>query len=173
VRERRVRHCLHLLESLPRTPLSLEQTRLLDRNGNPIRDLDLYVKEWEASFEFDFVDPADFTDAERAVWERLDAVFAAIGGRPKRVKEVLVSTTMRPMAGRHFEAVGVWEPRERRIVIRRDQLTSIESFAGTVLHEVAHATSGAPDISIEFEQALTESLGTVTAVSRAGGPSAT
>jgi hypothetical protein len=135
--------------------------KLKDANGDPIRDLDLYVKEWEASFEFDFVDPADFTDAERAVWDRLDAVFAAIGGRPKRVKEVLVSTTMRPMAGRHFEAVGVWEPRARRIVIRRDQLASIESFAGTVLHEVAHATSGAPDVSLEFEQALTDSLGTV------------
>jgi hypothetical protein len=67
------------------------------------------------------------------------------------------------MPGKHFEAVGVWEPRERRIVIRRDQLASIESFAGTVLHEVAHAVSGAPDISLEFEQALTDSLGTVTA----------
>ena len=49
MRERRVRHCLHLLESLPRTPLCLEQTRLLDRNGNPIRDqtqkLDLLLPE--------------------------------------------------------------------------------------------------------------------------------
>jgi hypothetical protein len=137
--------------------------KLKDANGDPIRDLDLYIKEWDASFQFDFVDPADFTDAERAVWGRLDAVFAAIGGRPKRVKEVLVSKTMRPMAGRGFEAVGVWEPRERRIVIRRDQLASIESFAGTVLHEAAHATSGAPDISLEFEVALTDSLGTVAA----------
>jgi hypothetical protein len=137
--------------------------KMKDVDGNPIRDLDLYIKEWEASFEFDFVDPDNLTDAERKVWDRLDAVFAAIGGRPNGVEEVLVSTTMRPMAGRHFEAVGVWEPRERRIVIRRDQLASIESFAGTVLHEVAHATSGAPDISLEFEQALTESLGTVTA----------
>ena len=126
--------------------------KLKDANGNPIRDLDLYVKEWDASFQFDFVDSSDLTDAERAVWNRLDAVFATIGGRPKRVKEVLVSTTMRPQAGRHFEAVGVWEPRERRIVIRRDQLASIETFAGTVLHEAAHATSGAPNISLEFEQ---------------------
>ncbi|HEY7876203.1 MAG TPA: ATP-binding protein [Actinomycetota bacterium] len=137
--------------------------RMKDVDGNPIRDLDLYVREWDASFQFDFVDPDDFTEAERAVWSRLDAVFDALGGRPRRVKDVLVSTTMRPMAGQHFEAVGVWEPREGRIVVRRDQLASIESFAGTVLHEVAHATSGAPDVSLEFEHALTDSLGTVAA----------
>jgi hypothetical protein len=135
---------------------------MTDASGKPMRDLDAYLEEWDASFQFDFVDPADFTAEELTVWETLEPIFATIGGRPKRVRDVFVSTTMRPQAGRHFEAVGVWEPRERRIVIRRDQLGAIETFAATVLHEAAHAVSGAPDVSFDFEQALTEFLGTVT-----------
>jgi hypothetical protein len=66
---------------------------------------------------------------------------------------------MRLEPGRHYEAVGVWEPAERWIVIRRDQLLALESFAGTVLHETAHAISGASDVSIDFELALTDLLG--------------
>ena len=37
------------------------------------------------------------------------------------------------------------------------------TFAGTVLHELSHALSGAPDMSIEFEQKLTEELGAIVA----------
>ena len=48
------------------------------------------------------------------------------------------------------EALGVWEPSIKRIVIKREQLTKIELYAGTLLHEAAHALSGAGDVSREF-----------------------
>ncbi|MEA2433387.1 MAG: hypothetical protein QOG54_844 [Actinomycetota bacterium] len=134
-------------------------SKIKDAKGNPIRDLDRYKKEWNESFQFDFVALEELTEAERTVWNQLDALFEAIGGRPRRIKEVRVSTTMRLEPGRHYEAVGVWEPAERWIVIRRDQLLALESFAGTVLHETAHAISGASDVSIDFELALTDLLG--------------
>jgi hypothetical protein len=62
------------------------------------------------------------------------------------------------------EPVGVWEPGEGRIIVKRTQLQSLPpdalpKFAGTVLHELSHALSGAPDVSLEFEQQLTEELG--------------
>jgi hypothetical protein len=63
------------------------------------------------------------------------------------------------MEGRFQEAVGVWEPGEGRIIVKRSQLESLPRFAGTVLHELSHALSGAPDMSLEFEQQLTEDLG--------------
>ena len=34
---------------------------------------------------------------------------------------------------------------------------------GTVLHKLSHALSGAPDMSLEFEQQLTEELGRIVA----------
>lgn len=136
---------------------------LRDVAGNPIRDLDRYRDEWQTSFHFTFVDPADFSAAERAVFEALPRIFAARGGRPRHVKEVCVSETMRLMEGQYQEAIGVWDPADARIVVKRTQLQSLAKFAGTVLHELSHALSGAPDVSLDFEQQLTEELGGVVA----------
>ena len=41
-------------------------------------------------------------------------------------------------------------------------MKNIKSFAGTLLHEVAHATSGANDVSSEFEDELTKYLGEIS-----------
>jgi hypothetical protein len=132
---------------------------LRDALGNPMRDLDRYRDEWQDSFLFTFVDPAEFSATERAVWEALARIFAARGGRPRNVRDVRVSETMRLMEGRYQEAVGVWEPDEGWIIVKRSQLKSLRDFAGTVLHELSHALSGASDVSLEFEQQLTEELG--------------
>lgn len=136
---------------------------LEDITGAPIVDLDRYRSQWNDSFQFSFVDPAELTADERAIFERTGAILDLVGGRPKQVRDILVSTTMRLGATGYAEAAGLWEPSEHRIVIKRDQLRSIESYAGTLLHEVAHATSGTADISAGFEEALTAELGDVAA----------
>jgi hypothetical protein len=136
---------------------------LRDALGNPMRDLDRYRNEWQDSFRFTFIDPADFSVAESAVWNTLPRIFAARGGRPRHVNDVRISETMRLMEGRYQEALGVWEPGEGRIIVKRTQLQSLADFAGTVLHELSHALSGAPDVTLEFEEQLTKELGGVAA----------
>ena len=59
--------------------------------------------------------------------------------------------------------MGVWEPAEGWIIVKRSQLQSLADFAGTVLHELSHALGGAPDMSLEFEQQLTRELGGIVA----------
>lgn len=68
---------------------------------------------------------------------------------------------MRLGASGYAQASGLWELKEGRIVVKRDQLRSLESYAGTLLHEVSHAASGTPDISGAFEDALTAEAGRV------------
>jgi hypothetical protein len=136
---------------------------LVDASGSPMRDLDQYRQEWTDSFQFTWVEPADLTPNELIVWNNLARIFDARGGRPTVVRDVRVSETMRLMQGSFREAVGLWEASERRIIIKRDQLASIERFAGTILHEAAHAVSNAPDVSIEFEEALTGEIGSLVA----------
>jgi len=62
-----------------------------------------------------------------------------------------------------MESVGLWEQAKRRIVVKRDQLKNLESYAGTLLHETAHALSGAGDVSREFELELTRIIGQISA----------
>lgn len=51
---------------------------------------------------------------------------------------------------------------EERIIIKRTQLRSLKEFAGTLLHEIAHAKSGTNDISRAFEDELTGLLGLIS-----------
>jgi hypothetical protein len=59
--------------------------------------------------------------------------------------------------------LGIWESAERRVVIRRDQLSGIASYAGTLLHEIGHMVSGSSDGTLDFEVVLSELLGRVAA----------
>jgi hypothetical protein len=133
----------------------------VDITGAPIVDLERYKAQWNESFEFSFVDPSELSSAERAVFDRTDEVLELRGGRPATVRDILISTTMRIGATGYAEASGVWEPKEGRIVIKRDQLATLDAYAGTLLHEVAHAVSGTSDVSAGFEDALTADAGTV------------
>ena len=58
--------------------------------------------------------------------------------------------------------VGLWISEKNEIMIKRSQLQSISQYAGTLLHECAHAISGADDVSRDFEQKLTEIIGIIS-----------
>jgi hypothetical protein len=128
-----------------------------DLSGKPIQDLSQFKKTWNESFEFKFVSPDELTPSERAVYDATPKIVALIGGLPTCIKEIWVSETMRMETHVFDEAVGLWDP--PNIIIKRTQLGSLEVYAGTLLHEIAHARSGAPDVSSEFEQSLSELLG--------------
>ena len=134
---------------------------LTDSQGEPVRDLEAYATEWNESFQFQFVKEEDLTRSERAIFDQTDSIFKLIGGKPTTIKQVLISKTMRTDTIGYREADGVWEPGAQRIIIKRDRLKGLHAYASTLLHETAHATSGAGDISGEFEQELTELIGAI------------
>jgi len=130
-----------------------------DLAGNPIRDLSRFRQEYNESFEFKFVSPNNMTPTERTVYDAIPKIVSLIGGLPPNVKEIMISETMRTETHALVEATGLWEPAFSRIIIKRAQLQSLRGFAGTLLHEIAHAQSGAEDITREFEVSLTNLLG--------------
>jgi len=137
---------------------------LKDIQGNPVRDLLVYQAEWNSSFEFKFVSRDDLTLAERKVFDRWQQIVRLVGGLPAVVREVRVSETMRPDFGTGGECQGLWEPDKKRIIVKRSELASLTSFAGTLLHEITHANSGYQDVSREFESALTDVIGQLSSV---------
>lgn len=86
-----------------------------------------------------------------------------VGGLPSKVREVKVSETMCPVFLTANEAVGLWDPASSSIVIKRTQLKTLSAFAGTLLHEIAHTSSGCGDVTRDFESELTRMLGILAA----------
>lgn len=136
---------------------------ITDIKGNPVRDLGVYQREWSESFEFKFVSSDKLTASERKVFEQRQRIAALVGGVPKKVKNIKVSETMRPDFLTGVVTQGLWDQTSGSIIILRKQLGTLPDFAGTLLHEIAHAKTGHVDVSREFESALTEMLGQVAA----------
>ena len=135
---------------------------LTDLDGNPMVDLRAFQEEWNDSFTFSFVDRSDLSKRERAVFDLTDAVveLAGVSLEDAGVEGIYVSETMRLDEG-GSEIIGLCEHDTGRIIIRRDQLGSVITWCGTLLHELEHAVSGAGDCTFAFEEALTHRLGTL------------
>lgn len=131
----------------------------VDTEGNAIQDLGNFVSEWNDCFEFKFVPPDKLAHAERSVFDMTGRIAGLVGGLPTQVQAVKISETMRPETGGFSEALGLWNAPD--IIIKRSELASVERYAAVLLHEIAHARSGATDITMGFEQELTDLLGKV------------
>ena len=129
---------------------------LSDLNGNPILDVGGFVKVWNASFVYDFVDPAKLSRSESQSWGILPELLRLAGDHAKRVREVRISTTMRLDEGA-YETEGVWD--SPNVVVKRSVLDSPRHFARVVLHEIAHASSNANHGSLMFMAAIDDLAG--------------
>lgn len=134
-----------------------------DIEGNSIRDLQQFIKEYNESFKLEVVPPDKLSEAEKKIFALTDKIFTLIGGRPPMIKEVVIAEKLRQKLDSPFGTVGLWEKETGRIYIKRSQLASLEEYAGTLLHEAAHAISGASDVSREFELELSKLLGIIAA----------
>ena len=129
-----------------------------DEAGGAMRDMRQYVAELNRRFEFRFVDPADLSRTEKEVWDKTAPILKPVGAQ-HLAGGMRVSETMRPG---HLDADGIWDG--ERIIIKRSALETLGGFAGVLLHEAAHATSGRMDVTRDFEDELTRMLGSVAAL---------
>jgi len=134
---------------------------LKDASGKTMLDLDQFRVEWNESFEFNFIDKKDLTKQERKIFEMTDKILGFVGGKPKQVKVIKISETMRLETHSFAEAAGLWDASTGTVIIKRNQLKNLRNYAGTLLHEITHVKSGASDISSRFEQHLTFVIGSI------------
>jgi hypothetical protein len=124
--------------------------------GPQVRTVEKYVEEYNASFQYRFVDPQKLTREERHVFDRTPQIIALVGVSQSSAPEIRISETMRAT---NDDTGGFWDPSIPAIVIKRTQLSSLLNYAAILLHELGHATSGTVDATREFEQVLTNYLG--------------
>lgn len=132
-----------------------------DLSGKPIIDISQFTTTYNDSFSFDFVAIENLTPKEREVYNLTNDILNLIDGKPRIVRDIKISTTMRKDFFSEGETVGVWEPNTGSIIILRKMLNSIKDYAGTLIHEAIHAKSGMGDISRNFEHELTVAIGQV------------
>ena len=124
--------------------------------GPQVRTLEAYVHEYNASFEYKFVELQQLTREERRIYDFTPKILSLIGFNPDRVPKIRISETMRVTTD---NTEGVWDSSITAIVIKRSKLSSLVGYAATLLHEIGHATTGTVDATREFESVLTDYLG--------------
>jgi hypothetical protein len=131
-----------------------------------LRTMQGFIVEYNQSFSYQFVDRDQLRDNERRIFDRSPEILELVTIRPQSAPPIRISETMRVGLD---TTEGVWDPAIQSIVIKRSQLRSLAEYAGTLLHEAAHATTGAQDVTRQFESVLTDYLGQTArgAVSRA------
>lgn len=129
--------------------------------GPELRTLDVYAREFNASFQYEFIEPDNLTKAEKAVFDLTPRILALVMQPVTQLPSVKISRTMRVTS---TDAQGVWDSAIASIVIKRDCLVSLPRYAGTLLHETAHAIFGVADVTTAFELALTGYLGTLASI---------
>ncbi|MFM9965342.1 MAG: ATP-binding protein [Planctomycetaceae bacterium] len=136
---------------------------ITDVTGRPVTELRQFIEQRNASFQFSWVLPEALTPAERDVWSHVTEILDFLGGRPRIVKDIRISETMQSNPYSSKETVGLWVSQDGWIIVKRSELKSLSSFAGTLLHEAIHAKYGVSDVSRDFEHYLTVLSGTLAA----------
>lgn len=123
-----------------------------------VMTLEKYSQSKNNAFSGDALNISDLTPAEQEVYNMMPEILAFMNGLPGVIASVKISEELYTDEKKTI-TLGLWDAKTRTIWIRRSQLQSIESFAGTLIHECTHAASRCGDVSRAFESALTENLG--------------
>ena len=138
-----------------------DNNRIEDGNAITFGD---YVDDWNDSFEFEFVEEKDLTKKEKKIFSKTTQILQLVGWTEEGMPQVRISEGLQ--RERDYSsgslitvaAVGLYQPL-LGIIIHRVQLESLATYASTLLHEAAHASSGATDATRAFENQLTAYLG--------------
>ncbi len=131
-----------------------------ENSENIVRTFTQFQAERSNNFEFDFVSINNLNYSEKLIWDSVPEILSIVGGKPSNVNEIVISEVMERDPYTFRPAAGLWRPSENQIVIKRSVLSEGKArFIGVLLHELAHAISGATDATRAFESELTRLLG--------------
>lgn len=130
------------------------------KEGETLTTARQYVREEQSRFTPTVVSINSLSVSEHKIYDQTEKILDLIGGKPLKVKTIQIVDKI--YESEIFdETVGLWIPAEGRILVKRKQLGSLKDYAGTLLHECAHAISGEDDVSRGFEAELTNIIGII------------
>lgn len=142
--------------------LSDSLSDMKDDAGRPIRNLETFAEEVRDSLSYQEVSLQSLSKEELERWGKRDEILNMVGPMSDCILEVKLVESI-DFAFDQVETLGLWQRDSGTILVSRSQLKSLDSLAGTLLHERAHASSGRPDVDRGFESELTEYIGRLAA----------
>lgn len=76
----------HEIITIPEN-LKLKVQDSKDLSGNPIVDIGQFILNYNDSFTFNFVDPEQLNDKEKAIYQYTQEIIDIFGGKPKKSKK--------------------------------------------------------------------------------------
>lgn len=137
-------------------------TAIVAASGTTVNDISHYVNQRNQNFEFQFVNPSQLSELEKTIFELNKDVLSIIDSvEPKQsnINAILISETMQKDEYSFSPAEGLYQAVEKRIIIKRSVLSDKKRFLSVLIHEIAHAISGASDATRMFESELSSLLG--------------
>lgn len=132
-----------------------------DEEGQPIATVDVFMEDYVLSFQYEFIDELKLSKNEKEIFSQKNKICTYFKMSPYSNK-IKISESIRPTVYGD-DVCGEYDKDQDIIIIRRDQLDSYQDFMGTLIHELIHAKTGFPDVNREFELALTDVIGTLSA----------
>jgi len=130
-----------------------------DVDGNVIREFDQFRIERNDNFEFEFIPIDDLNEIEKQNYYLIDKILSLVEADPKKINKILISDKMQKDDSSYMSVDGLYQ--NNQIIIKRSVLNDTKKFIAVLLHEFAHAKSGFPDATREFEIELTNMLGII------------
>jgi hypothetical protein len=130
-----------------------------DVSGNIIREFNQFKFERNDNFVFKFVQFNELSEIEKQNYNLIFKIFDFIGGKSSNIQNIVISETMQRDDYNFRPSEGLYQRSEQRIILKRSILSNKKRSIAVLLHELAHATSGATDATRAFEDELTNMLG--------------
>ena len=93
-----------------------------DLSEDSVVDIDQFVRNYNNSFEFTFVNPDKLNNKEKAIYRLTPMIIELYGQLPKKVTEIRISSTMRKDFFGESETLGCWNKKTSSIILARKTL---------------------------------------------------
>lgn len=128
-----------------------------DLQGNPINDIYNFINECNSNFEYSFVDIENLSVLEKKIYSYTERLVSLMGCKIDDYM-VKIADSLEKNCD-FYQTKGVWDRTLNSIIIKRSELSSIRSYAEVLIHELIHAETGFSDVTRDFENVLSETIG--------------
>ena len=126
-----------------------------DYTGKEIGTFDTVIREYNSTFKYKFIPYSELDDNEKKVFDLKMRVLLYYPNKYNR--KILISETINTMIS--GDTLGVYDPSENAIIIKRETLQNKAKFCEVLFHELVHSNTGFPDNNRSFENELGKIIG--------------